>query len=62
MPKLPKKMTKRSLRASATFDEYRRYSDAYDCTFRDWLDIRKTQWYDDLKNERVYRMWWEETA
>jgi hypothetical protein len=41
------------------FDEYRRFSDAFDCTFREWLDIRKTQWYDDLKNDRL-KPWWQE--
>lgn len=60
--KKPKKMTRRRQQARAIFEEYRRYSDAFPCTFREWLDVRKTQWYDDIKNERVYRMWWEETA
>jgi hypothetical protein len=31
------------------FEEYRNYSDAFDCTFREWLDIRKTDWYKDMK-------------
>ncbi len=33
------------------FAEYSSYSDAFDCTFREWLDIRTTQWYKDMKNE-----------
>lgn len=31
------------------FAEYRRYSDANCCTFREWLDIRKTDWYKDMQ-------------
>lgn len=45
-------------RDRSRFDEYRRYADAFPCTFREWLNIRKTQWYDDLKNERL-KPWWQ---
>lgn len=55
---LAKPMTKRRMRAISTFDEYRRFSDAFSCTFKEWLKIRKTQWYDDLKNDRL-KPWWE---
>ena len=41
------------------FDEYRKFSDAFNCTFREWLDIRKTQWYDDLQNDRLKPSWRE---
>lgn len=36
-------------RSAKRFEEYRNYSDAYDCTFREWLDIRKTDWYREMK-------------
>ena len=36
-------------RATKQFEEYRQYADAFDCTFRQWLDIRKTDWYKDKK-------------
>ena len=36
-------------RSTKRFEEYRNFSDAYDCTFREWLDIRKTDWYKDIK-------------
>jgi hypothetical protein len=45
--------TKKQLAASARFDEYRRFDDAFNCTFKEWLKIRKTQWYDDLKHDRL---------
>lgn len=31
------------------FAEYSSFADAYECTFRQWLDIRKTDWYRDMK-------------
>lgn len=40
-------------RSTKRFDEYRSFSDAYDCTFREWLDIRKTDWYKDMKEGGV---------
>lgn len=43
-PKPPKKS-----RAAQRFAEYRSYADAFDCTFRQWLDIRKTDWYKEMK-------------
>jgi hypothetical protein len=42
---VPPKRTRSQLR----FAEYRQFSDAYDCTFKDWLRISKTDWYKDLK-------------
>jgi hypothetical protein len=61
MPKfdkgLERKRTKRQLAAQSRFDEYRRFDDAFSCTFKVWLKIRKTQWYDDLKNDRL-KPWW----
>jgi len=36
-------------RSAKRFEEYRNYSDCNDCTFREWLDIRKTDWYKDMK-------------
>jgi hypothetical protein len=35
------------------FEEYRNYSDAFDCTFREWLDIRRTDWYKEMKAGRM---------
>ena len=29
--------------------EFLDFSDAYDCTFREWLEIRKTDWYKKMK-------------
>jgi hypothetical protein len=52
-------MTRRRYAAQSRFDEYRRFSDAYDCTFREWLEIRKTQWYRDVKNGVPQRHWWD---
>jgi hypothetical protein len=37
-------------RSSKRFEEYRNYSDACDCTFRQWLDIRKTDWYEEMRS------------
>ena len=51
-------LCKRKQRSQAFFDEYRRFSDAYDCTFRQWLDIRKTQWYADVKAGRHIPTWY----
>lgn len=36
-------------RSAARFEEYRSFADAFDCTFRQWLDIRKTEWYKEMK-------------
>jgi hypothetical protein len=36
-------------RSAKRFEEYRSYADAFDCTFRQWLDIRKTDWYKEMK-------------
>lgn len=30
------------------YKEYLSYSDCNDCTFREWLDIRKKDWYKDM--------------
>jgi len=30
--------------------DYRDFADAYDCTFKDFLHIQKTQWYKDMKD------------
>lgn len=54
-----KQRTKKQLASQSRFGEYRRFSDAYSCTFREWLDIRKMQWYDDLKNEPLKPCWEE---
>jgi hypothetical protein len=35
------------------WQEYLDYSDAFDCTFREWLDIRKSDWYKDMKAGRL---------
>jgi hypothetical protein len=40
-------------RSTKRFAEYMQFSDAFDCTFRQWLDIRKTDWYRDMKTGRV---------
>ena len=29
--------------------DYRDFADAFDCTFKDFLQIQKTQWYKDMK-------------
>lgn len=53
-------MTARKRRSQETFDEYRRFSDAFECTFRQWLDIRKTDWYQSIKRgEHVKEWWWK---
>ena len=44
-PKPPKKT-----RSQLRMEEYRSFSDCYDCTFREFLDIQKTDWYKDMKN------------
>ncbi len=41
----PPKKTRSQLR----FEEYRQFSDVYDCSFREFLRIMKTEWYQDLK-------------
>ena len=41
----PPKKTRSQLR----FEEYLNFSDAFDCTFRDFLRISKTDWYKDMK-------------
>jgi hypothetical protein len=30
------------------YQEYCNFSDAFDCTFRAWLQIRKTEWYKEM--------------
>jgi hypothetical protein len=40
-------------RGRERFAEYRRFDDAFNCSFKEWLKVRKTQWYDDMKNERL---------
>jgi hypothetical protein len=44
-PKPPK-----PTRSQIRFEEYRSFSDAYDCTFKEWLQIRKTEWYKRMKD------------
>ena len=44
----PPKKTRSQLR----FEEYRNFADAFDCSFREFLQIRKTDWYKDLKAGR----------
>jgi hypothetical protein len=44
----PPKKTRSQLR----MDDYRSFSDAYDCTFREYLDILKTDWYKSMKEAR----------
>lgn len=41
----PKKLTRSQIRMK----DYRSFSDAYDCTFREYLNIIKTDWYKDMK-------------
>jgi hypothetical protein len=41
----PPKKTRSQLR----MEEYRSFSDAYDCTFREFLNIIKTDWYKGLR-------------
>lgn len=36
-------------RSQKRYQEYLDFSDAFDCTFRQWLDIRKTDWYREMK-------------
>lgn len=36
-------------RSAKRFDEYRTFSDAFPCTFRQFLDIQKTDWYREMK-------------
>lgn len=42
------KPTKMS-RSAKRFEEYRNFADAFDCTFRQWLDISKTDWYKEMR-------------
>ena len=44
----PPKKTRSQLR----MEEYRNFSDAFDCTFREFLRIIKTDWYKDMKAGR----------
>ena len=44
----PPKKTRSQLR----YEEYRRYSNAFDCTFREFLRISKTDWYKEMKEAR----------
>lgn len=37
------------------FAEYSSFSDAHDCSFRQWLDIRKTDWYRDMMGSEAAR-------
>ena len=30
------------------YQEYRNFADAFDCTFGEWLQIRKTEWYREM--------------
>jgi hypothetical protein len=53
-------MTKRKMRSKERFQEYLRFSDAFECTFRQWLDIRKTDWYQRLSRGEYIKPWWEE--
>jgi hypothetical protein len=41
----PPKKTRSQLR----MEEYRNFADAFDCSFREFLRISKTDWYKDLK-------------
>lgn len=36
-------------RSTKRFAEYSSFADAFECTFREWLDISKTDWYKDMK-------------
>ena len=36
-------------RSAKRFEEFRDARDAFGCTFREWLDMRKTDWYKDMK-------------
>lgn len=42
----PPKKTRSQLR----FEAYRRFSDAYECSFREFLRISKTDWYRNMKS------------
>lgn len=42
---LPPKVT----RSQQRMMDYRDFADAYDCSFKDFLKISKTQWYKDMK-------------
>ena len=53
-------MNKKKLEAQLRFDEYRRFSDDFDCTFRQWLDIQKADWYQRIKRGEHVKTWWEE--
>ena len=45
----PPKLTRSQLR----FAEYRQFADAFDCSFREFLRVSKTDWYRDLKEGRL---------
>ena len=36
-------------RSQQRMRDYRDFADAYDCTFRDFLKISKTDWYENMK-------------
>ena len=36
-------------RSQQRMRDYRDFADAFDCTFKDFLHIQKTQWYKDMK-------------
>jgi hypothetical protein len=36
-------------RSQQRMGDYRDFADAFDCSFRDFLTIQKTQWYKDMK-------------
>ena len=41
----PKRMT----RSQQRFSDYRDFADAYDCTFKEFLQVSKTDWYKNMK-------------
>lgn len=41
----PKRMT----RSQQRFSDYRDFDDAYHCTFKEFLQVQKTQWYKNMK-------------
>jgi hypothetical protein len=36
-------------RSQQRMRDYHDFADAFDCTFKDFLQIQKTQWYKDMK-------------
>lgn len=38
-------------RSQKRMQDYRDFSDAYDCTFREFIEIQKTQWYKNMRNK-----------